>query len=92
MPRHIQSANSVRIGQIKSLAMLAAIYFRIRSPGLLRVAAGLLDNIGCVEPALEMPAAELTLGVLFVAGALPWLLEFHSVVGKLRGSGYGRGQ
>ena|SRR6266849_1873701 len=92
LPRHIQTADPVRVGQIQGLAVLAAIHFRIRPPGLLGVAAGLLEHIRGVEPALEMSTAELALGILLVAGALPWLLEFHFVMRKLRGSGCGCGQ
>ncbi len=72
--------------------MLAAIHFGIRAPGLFGIAASLFDDIRGVKPSLEMAAAEFSLGVFFIAGALPRLLEFHFVVRKLRGSDCGRGQ
>ena len=78
--------------QVKRLAMLAAIHFRTGSPGFLGVAAGLLYNVGGIKPALEMASAEFTLGILFVAGTLPGLLDFHLVMRKLGGGGCGRGQ
>lgn len=82
--------------QVKRLAMLTSIYLRVRSPGFFRVAAGLLDHVGGIKPALQMSAAEFAFGVFFVAGTLSRLLDFHFVMGKLRrsshsfGSGQGR--
>ena len=73
---HIQPASSVRIGQVERLAMLAAINFRIRPPGLFGIAASLLEHIRGVEPALQMSAAEFALGVFLVTGTLPRLLDF----------------
>jgi hypothetical protein len=75
-----------RIRQIERLAMFAAINFGIRPPGLFGVAASLLDHIFRVEPALQMSAAEFSLFVLLVAGALPRLLNLDLVMGKLRRS------
>src|ERR1700693_948036 len=74
--------------------MLTAIHLRIRSPGLFRIATALFDHVSRVEPALEVPAAELALGVLLIAGTLFRLLDFHFVMWKLRGSsrGFGCGQ
>src|SRR5208283_1288809 len=46
----------------------------------------LLDHIGRVEPALQVAAAKLSFFVFLVAGALPSLLDFHFVMGKLRRS------
>jgi hypothetical protein len=91
---HIQPANSVRVGQVERLAVLAAIDFRIRSPGLFGITASLLEHIRGVEPALQMSAAELALGVSLVTGALPWLLDFYFVMWELRwsGCGFARGQ
>src|ERR1700693_5960584 len=75
--------------------MFATIYFRIRPPGFFGVAARLLDHIRGVEPALQMSATELALGVFFVTGSLSRLLEFYFVMRKLRRGGcygFGRGQ
>ncbi len=73
--------------------MFAAIDFGIASPSLLHIPASLLEHIGCVEPAFEMPAAELAFLILFVASPLPRLLDFDLVPGELRRSlcprGYG---
>src|SRR5690349_23174474 len=89
---HIQPANSVRVGQVERLAVFAAINLRIRPPGLFGVTAGLLEHIRGVEPALQMSAAELALGVFLVTGALPWLLDFYFVMRELRWSGCGFGR
>jgi len=76
--------------------MFAAIDFGIAAPGLLHIAASLLQQIGGVEPALEMAATELAFLILLVAGALSWFLDFDFVIGELRGSrcarSYGCGQ
>ena len=92
-PRDIQPSRLFRIRQIKCLAMFAAIDFGIASPSLLHIPASLLEHIGCVEPAFEMPAAELAFLILFVASPLPRLLDFDLVPGELRRSlcprGYG---
>jgi hypothetical protein len=63
--------------------MLTAVDLGIFSPGLFGVAAGLLLHVFRVEPALEMAAAELALGVLLVTGALSRLLDLDLVPGKL---------
>src|SRR5450432_2477220 len=47
----------VRIRQIERLAVFAAIDLGVRSPGFVGIAAGLLDRIGGIKPALQMPAA-----------------------------------
>jgi len=73
--------------------MFAAIDFRITTPGLLYVTTRLFEDVGYIKPALQMSAALLSLGVFFIAGALPWLLNFYFVMRKLGrslGSG-GRG-
>jgi hypothetical protein len=64
--------------------MFAAIHFGVGPPGFLRVAAGLLEQVGGVKPALEMASAKLAFLVLLVAGALSRFLDFDFVVGKLR--------
>jgi len=74
------------IRQIKRLAVFAAVDFRIPSPGFFGVAAGLLDHVSPVGPALQMAAAELAFLVLLVAGALPVLFDLDLVMGKLRRS------
>ena len=66
--------------------MFAAIDFSIAPPSLLYITASLLQNIGRIEPAFEMPAAELTFFIFFIAGPLSRLLDFHLVVWKLRRS------
>jgi len=71
--------------------MFAAIDFGIASPSLLHITASLLQHIGGIEPALEMPATELAFLVLLVAGPLSRLLDFDLVVGELRGSLCARG-
>jgi hypothetical protein len=92
-PRHIQTTRLLRIRQIKRLTMFAAIHFCIAPPGLLHIAASLLQRVGGVKPALEMPSAKLALLVLLVASPLSRLLHFDFVVRKLRSSlcprGYG---
>ena len=76
--------------------MFAAIDFRIAAPSLLHITAGLLQDIGSVEPAFEVTAAKLTFLVLLVASPLSRFLDFDFVLGKLRRSlrarGYGCGQ
>jgi len=73
--------------------MFAAINFGIASPSLLHIPASLLEHIGCVEPAFEMPAAKLAFLILLVASPLSRLLDFDLVPGELRRSlcprGYG---
>src|ERR1051325_7509695 len=64
--------------------MLAAIHFGVRSPGFFGVAAGLLQHVSGIKPALQVPPAELPFLILFVAGALPGLLYFDLMMGKLR--------
>jgi len=66
--------------------MFAAVHFGIRTPGFFHVPALLLENVSHIEPALEMAAAEFSLGVLFIASTLPRLLDLYFVMGKLRGS------
>lgn len=66
--------------------MLTAINLGIAAPGFFYIAALLLQDVSGVKPALEVPAAELSLGVLLVAGALSRLLEFDLVMRKLRSS------
>jgi len=72
------------IRQIERLAVLAAIDFGIAAPGFFRVAAGLFQHIGGVEPALQMAAARFAFFVFFVAGALPRLLDFDFMMRELR--------
>lgn len=66
--------------------MFAAINLGIVAPGLLYVTTSLFQHVRSVEPALEMPAAELSLGILLVAGTLPRLLDLDLVMRKLRRS------
>ncbi len=80
LPRHIQPAHTVRIGQIKRFAVFAAIDFGVSSPGFFCVAASLFDHVGGVEPALQVSTAEFAFGVFLVAGALSRLLEFDFVM------------
>jgi hypothetical protein len=82
-PSHIQATGLGRIGQVERLAMLATIYFSVRSPGLFYIAASLLHDVTSVGPALQMPAAELAFGVFLIAGALSLLFDFHFVMGEL---------
>ena len=63
--------------------MLAAIDLGIWSPGSFRIAAGLLDDVSRVKPALQMATAEFSFFVFFVAGALSGLFDFHLVMRKL---------
>src|SRR5579863_9920285 len=85
-PRHIQTTRLFRIRQIKCLAMFAAIDFGIASPSLLHISASLLEHIGCVKPAFEMPTAKLAFLILLVASPLSRLLDFDLVLGELRRS------
>src|ERR1700730_1304049 len=73
-----------RIWQVERLTVLATIDFGVGSPGLFRIAASLFENVRGIEPALQMPAAEFALLIVLVAGALPRLLDFDLMVGKLR--------
>src|ERR1700678_1277605 len=73
LPRNIHFG-FLGIREIERLAMFAAVALGIRSPGFLRVAASLLDDILRVEPAFQMSAAELALLIFLVAGTLPGLL------------------
>lgn len=73
-----------RSRQVKRFAILAAIHFGMRSPGLLDIAALALDGVLRVRPKLQVTAAEFPFGVFLVAGALSRLLDLHFVVGKLR--------
>ena len=63
--------------------MLAAINFSVRSPRLLGITAGLLHHIGAVEPALQMPAAELAFGIFLITGSLSDFLGLYFVMRKL---------
>ena len=76
--------------------MLTAIDFSITTPSFLRIAASLLQDVGRVEPTLEVSAAELAFLVLLIASPLSRLLDFHLVIGELRRSlrarRYGRSQ
>src|SRR5215467_1054375 len=72
------------IGQVQRMAEFAAIDFPVWAPGFLDVPALPLEHIGGVEPALQVPAAELALFVFFIAGTLARLLDLDFVVGELR--------
>ena len=74
------------IRQIKRLAVLAAVDFCVRSPGFFRVAAGLLDHVLRVKPALQMSATEFAFFVFLVTGALSRLLGLDLMMRKLRSS------
>jgi hypothetical protein len=78
--RHIHSIGFVWIRQVERLAVLAAIYFRLVTPSLPHIAAGLLDDIVVIKPMLKMSAAELALGVFLIAGALAGLLVLNLVI------------
>ena len=66
--------------------MFAAIHFGIATPSFLRIAASLFQHVRRVEPAFQVAAAELALLVLLIASPLSRFLDFHLVVGELRGS------
>src|SRR5579862_202492 len=74
------------IRQIQSLAMLAAVNFRVASPGFFRVAASFFNHVFRIEPAFQMAAAEFALLVFLIAGALTRLLDFDFMMRKLRRS------
>src|ERR1700683_2351040 len=82
-PRHIH-LRFPGIGKVKGLAVLATIDLSIRAPGLFRVPASLFQDVGGIEPALQMAATEFSLLIFLVAGALPRLLDLDLVLGKLR--------
>src|SRR5215510_12886389 len=84
LTRHVYAPLLMLIGQVQSLAVLAAIDFHVRPPGFLDATALLFGCVGHVEPALQMTAAELPLIVFLVAGPLAWFLDFDFVLGKLR--------
>ena len=83
LPRHIQSTHRFRIGQVQRFAVLTPVYLGIFSPSLLRVATSLLKHISCVIPAFKMPATKFALSIVFIAGALPWLLDLDLMMWKL---------
>ena len=60
--------------------MLAAIHLGIATPSLLDIATDLFQHVSRVKPALEMPAAELTLLVLLVASSLSRLFDLDLVI------------
>src|SRR5450432_1388976 len=96
LPRHIHLRFSGS-RQIQRLAVFAAVDFGLRSPGFLHVAALALDGVGHVGPELQMAAAEFSLFVFLVAGALPGLLDLDLVVRELlhilgAGNGYFTGR
>jgi hypothetical protein len=64
--------------------MLTTVNFGIRSPGFFSVAARLLDDVGGVEPALQVSATELALFVFLVAGPLSNFFDFNFMMRKLR--------
>src|SRR5581483_22042 len=82
-PGDVQTARILRVGQVERPAVLAAVDFRVAPVGFFHVTALLFQHVGSVKPALQVSAAELSLGVLFVTGALAWLLQLDLVVGKL---------
>jgi len=63
--------------------VLTPVYLGIFSPSLLRVATSLLKHISCVIPAFKMPATKFALSIVFIAGALPWLLDLDLMMWKL---------
>ena len=71
--------------------MLAAVHFGVGSPSLFGVATGLLNDIGGVEPTLQMATAEFAFFVFLVAGALSGLFDLDLMMGKLRRSLRSRG-
>src|SRR5580765_638660 len=81
--RHVQTAGVFGTWQVERLTEFATIDFPVGSPGLLGTTAFLLEHVGAIKPALQVSAAELTLVISFVAGALTWLLDLDFVVGKL---------
>jgi len=66
--------------------MFAAVDLSVRSPGLCNVAAGLFNHVSPVRPAFQMAAAEFSLFVFFVAGALSRLLGLDFMMRELRRS------
>ena len=66
--------------------MFAAVNLGVWAPGFFSIAAGLLDYVLAVEPALQMAAAKFTFFVFLVAGALSGLLDFDFMMRKLRRS------
>src|SRR5579863_3814208 len=72
-----------RVRQVKGFAVFAAINLCVGAPGLGHITASSLLHIRRVKPALEMAAAELALGILLIARALPQLLDLHLVMGEL---------
>ena len=71
------------MGQVERFAVLTPVYLGVFSPSLLRIATRLLQRIGCVIPAFKMSATKFALGIVFVAGALPRLLDLYFMVWKL---------
>ena len=83
---NIKATRLLGIRQIERFTMFAAIDFGIAAPSLLHITAGLLQDIGSVEPVFEMTAAKLAFLVLLIASSLSRLLDFDFVLGKLRRS------
>jgi len=73
-----------RMRQVQGFAVLATIDFGVRPHRLLDVPTFALDRVLCIGPELQVSAAELSLLIFFVAGALSRLLDFDFVLGKLR--------
>jgi hypothetical protein len=72
----------LRVGLVKRLAKFAAIDFRVfPDPGLY--------FLWIVVPALEMPGAKFSLGILLIAGALPGFAHLDFL---FRGRSLGRGR
>jgi len=83
LTRHIQSAHRFGMGQVERFAVLTSINLGVLSPNLLRVATSLLQHVSCVIPAFKMSATKFALGIVFVAGALPRLLDLDLMVWEL---------
>jgi hypothetical protein len=86
LTRDVYSADICRIGEVQRLAVFTAIDFGVVTPGATHVTTLLFDDVVDVEPTLEMSAAKLVLGVLFITGALPRFLHLDLVIGELLGS------
>src|ERR1700730_68394 len=82
--RDVHPARILGTRQVERLTEFAAINFGVGSPGFLHITAFLFEDVGGVEPAFQVSAAELALLVFLVAGTLARLLHLNCVLGKLR--------
>src|SRR5579884_1428837 len=80
----VQTLGVIRMWQVERFTEFTAIDLSVASVGLFDVSALLLEDVGLIEPALQVAAAQLALVVLFVTGTLKVLFDLDLMVRKLR--------